>query len=52
MNQIDAYRIGLVPLVVPLTLLKHYLLQYPKDYLTKQSYLSPYPDELRLRYSY
>ena len=51
-NHIDAYRIGLVPLVVPLTLIKHYLLQFPKDYLTRQSYLSPYPDELRLRYSY
>jgi uncharacterized protein YbgA (DUF1722 family)/uncharacterized protein YbbK (DUF523 family) len=51
-NQIDAYRIGLVPLVVPLTLIKHYLLQFPKDYLSNQSYLSPYPDELRLRYSY
>jgi uncharacterized protein YbgA (DUF1722 family) len=51
-DQIDAYREGLVPLVVPLTLIKHYLLQYPKDYLTNQSYLAPYPDALRLRYSY
>lgn len=51
-EQIDAYRQGLVPLVAPLTLIKHYLLRYPKDYLTKQAYLSPYPDELRLRYAY
>ena len=51
-EQIDAYREGLTPLMVPLTLIKHYLLHHPKEYLTKQAYLSPYPDELRLRYAY
>jgi uncharacterized protein YbgA (DUF1722 family)/uncharacterized protein YbbK (DUF523 family) len=51
-EQIDAYRKGIIPLFAPLTLIKHYLLQYPKDYLAKQAYLSPYPDELRLRYAY
>ncbi|MDG1752341.1 MAG: DUF523 and DUF1722 domain-containing protein [Thalassotalea sp.] len=51
-EQIDAYRNGLIPLFAPLTLIKHYLLRYPKDYLAKQAYLSPYPDELRLRYAY
>jgi uncharacterized protein YbgA (DUF1722 family) len=38
--------------MAPLTLIKHYLLQYPKDYLANQAYLSPYPDELKLRYAY
>jgi uncharacterized protein YbgA (DUF1722 family)/uncharacterized protein YbbK (DUF523 family) len=51
-EQIDAYRKGLVPLVAPLTLIKHYLMQHPKDYLAKQAYLYPYPDELKLRYAY
>lgn len=51
-TQIDDYRAGLIPLVAPLTLINHYLLQYPKDYLTKQSYLSPYPAQLKLRYAY
>ncbi|MDP2562157.1 DUF1722 domain-containing protein [Psychrobium sp. 1_MG-2023] len=51
-EQINAYRQGLVPLMAPLTLIKHYLLQYPKAYLAQQSYLSPYPDRLRLRYAY
>ena len=51
-EQIDAYREGLIPLIAPLTLIKHYLLQFPKDYLAKQAYLSPYPDQLRLRYAY
>jgi uncharacterized protein YbgA (DUF1722 family) len=50
--QIDAYRSGLMPLVVPLTLIKHYLLAHPKPYLTQQSYLNPYPESLKLRYGY
>lgn len=51
-DQIAAYREGLVPLIAPLTLINHYLLQHPKEYLTRQSYLSPYPNELKLRYAY
>lgn len=51
-DQIEAYRNGLMPLVVPLTLIKHYLLQYPKDYISQQVYLEPYPEQLRLRYGY
>jgi len=51
-EQIEAYRTGLVPLVVPLTLVKHYLMHYPKAYLAKQAYLNPYPEQLKLRYGY
>ncbi len=51
-EQINAYREGLIPLIAPLTLVKHYLLQYPKDYLSNQAYLSPYPEQLKLRYAY
>lgn len=51
-ENIDAYRTGLVPLVVPLTLIKHYLLEFPKAYLAKQVYLNPYPEQLKLRYGY
>jgi len=51
-EQIEGYRLGLLPLIAPLTLINHYLMQYPKDYLKRQSYLSPYPDSLRLRYAY
>jgi uncharacterized protein YbgA (DUF1722 family)/uncharacterized protein YbbK (DUF523 family) len=51
-DNIDAYREGLIPLMAPLTLINHYLLQFPKEYLAKQAYLSPYPDNLRLRYAY
>jgi uncharacterized protein YbgA (DUF1722 family)/uncharacterized protein YbbK (DUF523 family) len=51
-QQIHAYRMGLVPLMVPLTLIRHYLMHHPKSYLTQQTYLNPYPEELRLRYGY
>jgi uncharacterized protein YbgA (DUF1722 family)/uncharacterized protein YbbK (DUF523 family) len=51
-EQIDAYRCGLMPLVVPITLIKHYLMLNPQKYLQQQSYLSPYPEQLKLRYGY
>lgn len=50
-DQIDRYRRGLVPLLVPVELLKHYLHLYPKAYLQSQFYLNPYPEDLKLRYS-
>ncbi|MFA5960539.1 MAG: DUF523 and DUF1722 domain-containing protein [Tatlockia sp.] len=46
---IDQYRCGLLPLIVPITLLKHHLMHHPEPYLTAQSYLAPYPEELMLR---
>ena len=46
---IDDYRRGTVPLVVPITLLKHHLLNHPDAYLGKQAYLQPHPAELSLR---
>ena len=47
---IGDYRQGLVPLIVPLTLLQHHLRRYPvPDWVHRQVYLSPYPKELMLR---
>ena len=46
---ISRYRRGLVPLVVPITLLRHYLRRFPDAYLDTQWYLAPHPDELMLR---
>jgi uncharacterized protein YbgA (DUF1722 family)/uncharacterized protein YbbK (DUF523 family) len=51
-QQIEAYREGLMPLMVPLTLINHYLLEHPKSYLAQQAYLNPYPESLKLRYGY
>lgn len=47
---IDEYSDGLVPLYVPLTLLKHHLKVHPNEYLEKQVFFNPYPNELKLRY--
>lgn len=46
---IDSYRTGRVPLIVPITMLRHYLRRFPDDYLSEQVYLAPHPDELMLR---
>jgi len=43
------YRAGLVPLIVPVTLMKHYVRKYDVGYLAQQAYLSPHPAELALR---
>ena len=46
---IDQYRAGVIPLVVPLTLLKHHLRRHPDHYLARQAYLQPHPELLSLR---
>jgi uncharacterized protein YbgA (DUF1722 family) len=49
LQSIEEYRTGLVPLVVPLTLLRHYVRLHAVDYLAGQTYLEPHPRELMLR---
>ncbi len=46
---IEDYRKGLLPLIVPITLVQHYVRRFKQDYLLQQSYLSPHPKELMLR---
>jgi uncharacterized protein YbgA (DUF1722 family)/uncharacterized protein YbbK (DUF523 family) len=46
---IDQYRSGIIPLVVPLTLLKHHFRQHPDHYVARQAYLQPHPENLSLR---
>ena len=46
---VEDYRLGLVPLVVPLTLVRHHVRSRAVDYLAGQSYLEPHPKELALR---
>ncbi|MCS3430314.1 DUF523 and DUF1722 domain-containing protein [Klebsiella sp. BIGb0407] len=43
------YRAGFLPILAPITLLKHYLAEYPDDYLLTQNYFDPYPKDLALR---
>jgi uncharacterized protein YbgA (DUF1722 family)/uncharacterized protein YbbK (DUF523 family) len=49
LESIDEYRRGLVPLIVPITLLRHHVRQHGISYLAGQSYLEPHPRELMLR---
>ncbi len=46
---IEQYHNHLLPLVVPITLLKHYVSKYNQEYLAGQVYLSPHPSQLMLR---
>jgi len=46
---IEEYRRGLVPLVVPMTLIKHHVRVHDVSYLAGQAYLDPHPKELMLR---
>jgi len=46
---IDDYHKGYTPLIVPTTLLRHYVRKYDEPYLKRQHYLHPHPTELKLR---
>jgi uncharacterized protein YbgA (DUF1722 family) len=46
---VEDHRRGLVPLVVPLTLLRHHVRRLDVEYLRGQIYLDPHPKELMLR---
>jgi uncharacterized protein YbgA (DUF1722 family)/uncharacterized protein YbbK (DUF523 family) len=43
------YSNGYVPLIVPITLINHYVRKYKQDYLAQQTYLHPHPVALQLR---
>jgi uncharacterized protein YbgA (DUF1722 family)/uncharacterized protein YbbK (DUF523 family) len=46
---IDDHRRGLLPLIVPITLIRHYVRRFDVEYLKGQVYLDPHPKELALR---
>jgi uncharacterized protein YbgA (DUF1722 family)/uncharacterized protein YbbK (DUF523 family) len=46
---INNYRQGYIPLIVPVTLLNHFVRKYDQPYLKNQYYLDPHPVELKLR---
>ena len=46
---IRLYREAYVPLIVPITLMNHYIRKYDQPYLKGQHYLQPHPIELQLR---
>jgi uncharacterized protein YbgA (DUF1722 family)/uncharacterized protein YbbK (DUF523 family) len=46
---IDLYRMEIIPLIVPITLINHYVRKYDQPYLKEQFYINPNPLELQLR---
>jgi uncharacterized protein YbgA (DUF1722 family)/uncharacterized protein YbbK (DUF523 family) len=46
---IDGYRRGELPLLAPITLLKHHFRVHPDDYVLHQAYLDPHPEHSGLR---
>ncbi len=48
-NLIERYKEQKIHLIVPITMLKHYVEIHQIEYLLEQKYLSPYPYELGLR---
>jgi uncharacterized protein YbgA (DUF1722 family) len=48
-ESIDRYRLRLVPLAVPVTLLRKYVRKFDVRYLARQAFLNPHPAELSLR---
>jgi uncharacterized protein YbgA (DUF1722 family)/uncharacterized protein YbbK (DUF523 family) len=46
---IEEYHSGFIPLIVPVTLIRHYVRKYDEPYLKRQVYLNPHPAELMLR---
>ncbi len=51
LSSIESYRDGVVPLIVPLTLLQHHfrIQQQHHQYMLSQYYLAPYPAQMGLR---
>jgi uncharacterized protein YbgA (DUF1722 family) len=49
LSVVQDYRAGLVPLVVPITMIRHYVRTLDVGYLAGQVYLEPHPKELMLR---
>ena len=45
---LDQYHQGMIPLIVPLTLMKFFTKKYKQDYLANQHYLDPHPLQLKL----
>ena len=49
LDMFENYRKGYLPLIVPITLINHYVRKYHQGYLQDQFYLNPHPLELQLR---
>jgi uncharacterized protein YbgA (DUF1722 family) len=48
---VEQYRLGILPIIVPVTLIKSFFHCHPNSYAEKQVFLHPYPEDLSLRNS-
>lgn len=46
---IEQYRTGILPIIVPVSLMKGHFHNHPNNYIEKQAFLQPYPEDLSLR---
>ncbi|GAB4313977.1 MAG: DUF523 and DUF1722 domain-containing protein [Methanobacteriaceae archaeon] len=46
LESIEKYREGILPLIVNLNILKSWIIRFSEDYLSKQTFFEPYPEEL------
>ncbi len=49
LENLEQYQNGFLPLIVPVTLVNHFVRKYDQLYLKKQTYLNPHPLDLKLR---
>ncbi|TAN48430.1 MAG: DUF1722 domain-containing protein [Methylococcaceae bacterium] len=47
-EMIESYRLGLLPLIVPITLLRHHFRKQPDPFIAQSCYMQPHPAELAL----
>jgi uncharacterized protein YbgA (DUF1722 family) len=48
-NTIEQYRLGYLPLIVPITILRHHFRKEPDPYIEQSYYMQPHPSELMLQ---
>lgn len=46
---VEKYRLGQLPLIVPITLLNHFFRKHPDEYIANSWYMKPYPEEMSLQ---
>lgn len=46
---VEKYRLGQLPLIVPITLLNHFFRKHPNAYIASSWYMRPYPEEMSLQ---
>lgn len=47
-QNIEQYREGYLPLIVPITLLRHHFRKFPDEYIDQSWYMRPHPQEMML----